>query len=66
MVITTTTLMGAMEDEEPLAMIEVGETPAVVTGVESRLIDQYRVPVGKPCRALKCLAKALGFGEATE
>lgn len=43
--------MGAMEDEEPLAMIEVGETPAVVTGVESRFINHYRMQVGKPCRA---------------
>lgn len=53
--------MGALEGEDPLAMIEVGVAPTVVTGVEARLINHYKMQVGKPCRALKCLTIAPVF-----
>ncbi len=43
--------MGASEGEDPLAMIEVGVVPTVVTGVEARLINHCKMQVGKPCCA---------------
>lgn len=54
MVTMTTAQMGALEDEDPLAMIEVGVAPTVVTGVEARLINHCKMQVGKTCSALKC------------
>lgn len=51
--------MGALEDEDPLAMIEVGAVPTVVTGVEARLINHCKMQVGKTCSALKCKTPAL-------
>lgn len=58
MVTMTTAQMGASEGEDPLAMIEVGVAPTVVTGVEARLINHYKMQVGKPCLALQCLTIA--------
>lgn len=37
--------MGAMEDEDPLAMIEVGVAPTVVIGEEALLISQCKMQV---------------------
>lgn len=59
MVTMTTAQMGASGDEDPLAMIEVGEEPTVVTGVEARLISHCKMQVGKSCCALKDLTIAL-------
>ena len=53
MVTTTTAQMGALEGEDPLAMIEVGAAPTVVTGVEARLISHCKMQVGKSCRPVK-------------
>lgn len=51
MVTMTTAQMGALAGEDPLAMIEVGVAPTVVTGVEARLINHFKMQVGKSCRA---------------
>ena len=52
--------MGASEGVvDPLAMIEVGVAPTVVTGVEARLINHYRMQVGKSYHALNYLTVAL-------
>lgn len=45
MVTMTIGQMGALEDEDPLAMTEVGVVPTVVTGEEALLISQYRMQV---------------------
>lgn len=45
MVTTTTAQMEALEGEDPLATIEVGGAPTVVTGVEARLISLCRMQV---------------------
>lgn len=55
MVTMTTAQMGALEGEDPLAMIEVGVAPTVVTGVEARLINHCKMQVGKSWHALECL-----------
>lgn len=52
MVTMTHAQMGALEGEEPLAMIEVGVAPTVVTGVEARLINHCKMQVGKSCHLL--------------
>lgn len=49
MVTTTTAQTGALEGVDPLAMIEVGVVPTVVTGVEVRLISHCKMQVGKTC-----------------
>lgn len=46
MVTTTTAQTGASEGVDPLAMIEVGAVPTVVTGVEARLINHCKTQVG--------------------
>lgn len=51
MVTMTTAPMGALEGVDPLAMIEVGVAPTVVTGVEARLINHYKMQVGKSYHA---------------
>lgn len=51
MVTTTTAQMGVSEDADPLATIEVGVAPTVVTGAEARLISQCKMQVGSSgCR----------------
>lgn len=45
MVTMTIGQMGALEDEDPLAMTEVGAVPTVVTGEEALLISQCKMQV---------------------
>lgn len=45
MVTMTIGQMGALEDEDPLAMTEVGVVPTVVTGEEALLISQCKMQV---------------------
>lgn len=59
MVTMTTAPTGASEGVDPLAMIEVGAAPTVVTGVEARLINHYKMQVGKSYHALKYIIQAL-------
>lgn len=58
MVTMTTAQTGASGGVDPLATIEVGAAPTVVTGVEARLINHYKMQVGKSYHALKSLAVA--------
>lgn len=45
MVTMTIGQMGALEDEDPLAMTEVGVAPTMVTGEEALLISQCKMQV---------------------
>lgn len=57
MVSMTTVQMGVLEGVDPLAMIEVGVAPTVVTGAEARLINHCKIQVGNSC-SLKYLTVA--------
>lgn len=45
MVTMTTGQTGALEDEDPLAMTEVGVVPTAVTGEKALLISQCKLQV---------------------
>lgn len=56
MVTTTIGQMGALEDEDPRVLTEVGVVPTVVTGEEALLISQCKMQVWESALELQIVA----------